>query len=75
MSAHNISKHEYLTNEAAAATLAVQTTDPAAGLLLITVWGDSAWVMEGVAGNESLSPGARERAEERLSALIGGDAR
>jgi hypothetical protein len=52
----NPSTSEYLSNEAAAATLAFQTANPALGLLLLSLWSASAWVMEGLAGNEHLNP-------------------
>lgn len=80
MSADNTSRtarpstFEYLSNEEAAATLAFQTANPALGLLLLSLWSDSAWVMEGLAGNERLSPGARECAAERLEILTAGGA-
>jgi hypothetical protein len=61
------------TDEMYATDVARQTTDPATGLLLMTVWRDSALVLTALAGNRGLSVGTRTRAAELIAGRITGE--
>jgi len=75
MSTNNSTAKSLITDETAAESAAAHTGDPATGLLLVSVWGGSHRVMTAMVNNESLAPGARERAAEKLAALSTGDQR